>query len=68
MGNLALLPAGVNSGVGNESFASKKAKLAASTLKLTSMIGTQTKWTPAEIQKRQDKLADLAVKTWPNKP
>jgi hypothetical protein len=65
LGNLVLLMGTVNSKIGNVKFADKKPALLASQFSLTSEAGAFTKWGTAEIAKRQERLAELAVKTWP---
>jgi hypothetical protein len=68
LGNLALLEATANHGVGNSPFADKKAVLSGSKFTLTNEIGLVKEWSLDEINKRQQKLAKLAVQTWPLKP
>lgn len=65
LGNLVLLKATPNSTIGNAPFVSKKAELAKSTYKLTEFVGKCDDWGTDEIEGRQKKLADIAVKTWP---
>jgi uncharacterized protein DUF262/uncharacterized protein DUF1524 len=65
LGNLVLLRASSNSRLGNESFSAKKAILAESPYVLTNMAGNVESWTPSAIQQRQERLAELAVRTWP---
>lgn len=67
MGNLALLSTPINNSdeVGNKPFFEKKPSLAAAPFKLTQEIATYSKWGPEEIGKRQERLAKLAVETWP---
>ena len=67
LGNLCLMKRTENQTVGNDSFATKKRQYAASLFKLTKSISKEEDWGPTEIEKRQAVLADLAVKTWPNK-
>lgn len=68
LGNLALLQKGPNGRIGNKSFAVKKPILAASNLELTKEIGAEADWNPANIQARQEALAQLATSVWPRKP
>jgi uncharacterized protein with ParB-like and HNH nuclease domain len=65
LGNLALLHARTNSKIGNQSFTDKKDALRESEFKLTAIIGEQSRWGTKEIEERQVRLANLAVKTWP---
>jgi Protein of unknown function DUF262/Protein of unknown function (DUF1524) len=67
IGNLALMQSSANSTSGNEAFAEKKKRYAKSTLKLTSMVASDSTWNTGEIQARQEKLAAFAVKAWPRK-
>jgi hypothetical protein len=65
LGNLVLLKASPNSTIGNEPFAAKKRELESSTYKLTEVVGKAAEWGTDEIEARQKKLAEIAVKTWP---
>ncbi len=65
MGNLALLQKGPNGRVGNRPFSAKRPILAKSKFKLTSEVAVDEDWTKAGIEQRQDKLTELALKTWP---
>ena len=65
LGNLILLRASSNTRLGNAPFPAKASAYASSPYILTSMVAKVADWTPAEIDKRQEKLAQLAVKTWP---
>jgi hypothetical protein len=65
LGNLALLQAGMNLEIGNVGFAEKKKHYRRSAFVLTTMIAKEKDWGPAQIAKRQQVLADLAVETWP---
>lgn len=65
IGNLALLPPGVNSKLSSKSLDDKRLIYENADLMLTKMIAEYDKWTPAEIDDRQKKLAEIAVKTWP---
>lgn len=65
IGNLVLLQAAKNSLIGNSSFAKKKLVLQASAYELTKEAGQQKKWGIKEINERQQRLAKLAVETWP---
>jgi len=65
LGNLALLTADKNVRIGNESFAVKKTVYKTSTFVLTNQIAGMDDWGVEEIEKRQEVLARLAVRTWP---
>lgn len=65
IGNLALLMPGTNSKLSSKSFDAKKPIYAVADLKLTKSIAKYSKWGAAEIEARQKKLAEIAVKTWP---
>lgn len=64
LGNLALLSKGPNDKIGNKPFSVKKPVLTASELQLTQDAGNQEDWTPDAIIKRQERLAELALKVW----
>ncbi len=65
LGNLVLMRASDNSGLGSASFADKKAAYAGSPYNLTSMVGNVDEWTVDAIKDRQRALARIAVETWP---
>jgi len=65
LGNLVLLKAKSNSAIGNDKFSAKVPVLKESGLILTKEIANESSWGPEEITKRQERLATLAVKTWP---
>ncbi|MEU1849733.1 DUF262 domain-containing protein [Streptomyces sp. NPDC019990] len=65
IGNMVLLQTGVNSKIGNKSFAEKVEVFKASGFELTRKVGEKNEWTPDSIRLRQTVLAGLAVKTWP---
>lgn len=67
LGNLVLLQSSENTAAGNSGFSLKKAMLANSAYSLTKMVASDEVWTSIEINKRQERLAELAVKTWPLK-
>jgi hypothetical protein len=56
---------GTNSKLSSKSFDAKKPIYAVADLKLTKSIAKYSKWGAAEIEARQKKLAEIAVKTWP---
>jgi hypothetical protein len=65
LGNLALLKARINTGVGNDSFDFKKQFYKSSAYELTSVVARKAKWNARAISERQTRLATLAVKAWP---
>jgi hypothetical protein len=65
LGNMVLLNPDANVKIGGKSFADKKKVFAVSPLLLTQAVSKFPHWSPAEIDKRQEALADLAVKVWP---
>ncbi|HEV2223213.1 MAG TPA: DUF262 domain-containing HNH endonuclease family protein [Candidatus Acidoferrales bacterium] len=65
IGNMVILQAKQNSVIGNASFANKKPTLKESNFSLTSEVASYSIWGIKEINERQKKLAQLAVKTWP---
>jgi len=69
IGNLTIMKSKVNKDFGNEPFQVKRAELIKSQLLLNKYISETTsvtsKWTPEDIENRQKKLAEMAVKTWP---
>lgn len=67
IGNLALMQRTENEDLGASGFSEKRAALKKSQYKLTAMIAKDAQWTPTTINARQNKLAQLAVKTWPLK-
>lgn len=67
IGNMVILQARNNSIIGNSAFDVKKPILLDSPFILTSEVALFTQWGVAEIEHRQQKLAKLAVKTWPKK-
>jgi hypothetical protein len=67
LGNLALLQAKKNALIGNSNFAEKRRILKDSVFILTSEVRKLSMWRPRQINERQERLADLAVQTWPLK-
>jgi Protein of unknown function DUF262/Protein of unknown function (DUF1524) len=65
LGNMVLLPAKKNVGIGNDSFADKKTVLSGSGYVLTVEVGRSADWGVTQIIARQKRLAQLAVETWP---
>jgi hypothetical protein len=68
IGNMALLQAVKNSTIGNGSFADKKKVFEKSAYDLTLEVSRESSWGETEIEARQERLANLAVKTWPLEP
>ena len=64
LGNMALLPQTPNADIGNAPFDDKKKAFEASEYYLTQEIATEPVWGPAEIEKRQSRLSELAVRAW----
>jgi hypothetical protein len=65
IGNMVLLQATPNSIIGNSPFDEKKEVLRKSAFVLTAQVARFKSWGKKEIDARQKKLAELAVKTWP---
>ena len=65
IGNLCLLQARENSSAKSASFEGKLPIYKKSEYALTSHIADHDGWTPATINARQEKLAEIALKTWP---
>jgi uncharacterized protein DUF1524 len=64
LGNLCLLGAGDNRGVGRLSFEEKKKIYAKSTIKSTNEIGQCGAWDRSSIEKRQAQMAKFALSVW----
>lgn len=64
LGNQALLKKTENRRIGNKPFSTKQAAFATSSFSMTNEIAHEPTWTPAEIDARQLRMADLAVKIW----
>jgi Protein of unknown function DUF262/Protein of unknown function (DUF1524) len=65
LGNLALLGDKPNSDLKSLGFEAKKKVFATTPYELTKDIALLANWTPIEINDRQRRMAELAVKTWP---
>ena len=65
LGNMALLAATLNRNIGNDPFHQKREVLGSSDYQLTREVVLENVWGPTEIEKRQDRLAELAIKAWP---
>ncbi|QQP88693.2 DUF262 domain-containing protein [Skermanella sp. TT6] len=64
LGNMVLLQARKNKGIGNSGFSEKKATLAESGYYLTRMVAQYDEWGIDQIRARQAELAKTAVQTW----
>jgi hypothetical protein len=67
LGNMALLQSNINATTGNAAFPDKKGVLTQSSYELTKDIAKCRNWAALEVAERQNKLAELAVKTWSGK-
>jgi hypothetical protein len=65
LGNMTLLHAGDNVGAANNTFVDKKPVYAGSPLEITKALAVYDAWGPNQIDDRQGKLAELAVRIWP---
>ena len=65
LGNMVLLNSKKNAKLGNVSFEKKRTAFAESPFVLTRTVTDCASWGLDEINARQKKLAELAVKTWP---
>jgi hypothetical protein len=65
LGNMTLLHSGDNVDIGNGTFIEKKPAYTGSPLEITKMLASYDEWTPTQIEERQTKLAEIAVKVWP---
>ena len=65
LGNMVLLAATLNRNIGNDPFGQKREILGSSDYQLTREVVLEEEWGPTEIEKRQDRLAELAIKAWP---
>ena len=68
IGNMVLLKATPNSTLGDSSFEDKKCEYSKSGYILTKQIVENEDWGFDQITERQEKLAKIAVKTWPFGP
>lgn len=64
LGNLAIMSSRKNSILGNESFSEKKSSYSDSSFFFTKIISDDEKWGKEAIEKRQERMADVAVKRW----
>lgn len=65
LGNLCLMNKSGNERLGDRPFSEKRPKLADAPYEMTRMVGKADDWTPATIEERQRKLAEIAVRAWP---
>jgi hypothetical protein len=65
IGNTCLMLTNENRAAGASDFAAKREYYENSNLLLTRQLGAVQNWSAAEISKRQEKLAKLAVAAWP---
>lgn len=65
LGNMTLLAGSLNRDIGNDSFDDKRKVFESSEYQLTKEIGAEAAWGPAEIEKRQAGLSELAIQAWP---
>jgi uncharacterized protein with ParB-like and HNH nuclease domain len=64
LGNLAIMGSKLNSEIGNGSFQTKREHYLKSSFVFTKSIGESVNWGAKEINERQDKMAELALKAW----
>jgi len=57
----------MNSEIGNAGFMAKRPYYERAPFQLTSMLRNNENWGVVEIEARQEYLADIAVKAWPNR-
>jgi hypothetical protein len=65
LGNLALLSTKLNTAIANAEFEIKATEYATSPFALTREIAEQSQWGIQQIERRQKRLARLAVAAWP---
>lgn len=66
LGNIVLLQQSKNEEIGDKDYKTVKSPvLSNSRFELTKITGDKTSWGPEEIIERQQRLAEIAVKTWP---
>lgn len=64
LGNMTLLSAEENRGIGNGSFEEKKITISGSSMIINKKVAEAGEWNRSSIEARQSWLADLAVKRW----
>jgi Protein of unknown function (DUF1524) len=65
---MVLLKKSENARIGNEEWVVKQPILASSSLTLTQEAGAESSWNKEVIERRQERMADLAVEAWPREP
>lgn len=65
LGNLVLLRESQNRSLGNASFPRRRSVYEQSGYEVTRMVARYESWGAKQIRERQERLASLAVKTWP---
>jgi hypothetical protein len=65
LGNMTLLRASKNRGIGNEPFGTKRKVYEESSYAITNEIAKYADWSIDRIRERQKMMAKIAVKTWP---
>jgi hypothetical protein len=65
LGNMCLLQKTPNSNAKSLPFEAKRKLYKASPYALTSELASLQEWTPAELENRQARMAELALKAWP---
>ncbi|MBI4191438.1 MAG: HNH endonuclease [Betaproteobacteria bacterium] len=65
LGNMVLLRASENVELGNSGFSKKKREYAKSSILITKQSAEYSAWTLVQINDRQNKMAKVAVRTWP---
>jgi hypothetical protein len=65
LGNLCLLQRSGNSNLDNSSFEAKKKLFKKSPLKFTGEVANIAEWSPVNVEKRQRKMAEMAIRAWP---
>lgn len=64
LGNLAILASRINSTIGNDCFEEKSDSYKKSSFHFTKIISDEPFWNKHAIEKRQEKMAEVAVKRW----
>lgn len=65
LANLTLCGKGQNSGMRNAEFASKQAAYRKSPIGMTNRIASENEWNEGALNRRAEKIADLALRRWP---
>ncbi len=68
LGNLMVLPPGINSRASNKPFAEKQAIYRANYLRMMEAVLTQREWSAGAIEDREECLLDWAKKAWADVP